>query len=104
MSIKIRALIIMQTFLIGYDLNKAGQDYTKLIDAIKALATLWWHHLDSTWIITTGDDQSAASIRDSLKKYIDGNDELLVINVTGRQRAWDGFNESGSKWLRDSFV
>jgi hypothetical protein len=36
----------MKTFLIGYDLNKTGQDYKDLIKAIKLLGA-WWHHLDS---------------------------------------------------------
>ena len=46
----------MATYMIGYDLNRPGQDYPALIDAIKRLGT-WWHHLDSTWIVVT--DQKA---------------------------------------------
>ena len=91
----------MKTYLIGYDLNKTGQDYTSLIDAIKALSGYWWHHLDSTWIIKS--DSSAASIRDSLKKHIDGNDELLVVRLQG-EGAWAGFNTKGSEWLLNNLT
>lgn len=86
----------MNTILIGYDLNKAGQDYDKLIKRIKDYGT-WWHHLDSTWLIRT--EQSTTEVRDVLRPLIDSNDELLVVDVTGGPASWYGFKESGSKWL-----
>jgi len=90
----------MKTFLIGYDLNKTGQDYTSLKDAIKKLGT-WWHCLDSTWIIKS--DSTAVNIRNYLQGFIDSNDELLVLNVTGAERAWTGFNTDCSNWLLNTF-
>ncbi len=89
----------MKTYLIGYDLNSPGKDYAELIKAIKELSNNWWHHLDSTWIVKH--DGSAVSIRDSLKRHIDSNDELLVVKLSG-EGAWSGFNEKGSKWLNDN--
>jgi len=56
----------MKTYLIGYDLNKQGQDYTTLIDKIKVLGN-WWHCLDSTFIIKT--NSSGSQIRDYLLKF-----------------------------------
>lgn len=97
-------ILKMKTFLIGYDLNKAGQDYSDLIDAIKKESVYWWHHLDSTWLIVTNDSKTAVSIRDTLKTHIDGNDELLVVEVTGDPRAWAGFSDKGSAWLKDTYV
>lgn len=88
----------MKTYLIGYDLNKTGQDYESLIDKIKKLGS-WWHHLDSTWIIKS--NSTAKVIRDNLAPYIDNNDELLVVCLTG-EGAWKGFSEKGSKWLKDN--
>ena len=92
-----------KTLIIGYDLNKEknGEDYEKLISAIKSQGS-WWHHLDSTWLVKT--QKTAVEVRDSLNGYLDKNDELLVIEVTGQARAWRGFNDSGSKWLRDTYV
>lgn len=90
----------MSTKLIGYDLNSPGQNYSDLIEAIKELGA-WWHHLDSTWLVKT--DKSATQLRDDLKKHIDSEDELLVVDVTGDARAWVGFNTSGSTWLKETW-
>lgn len=86
----------MATYLIGYDLNKSGKDYAALIEAIKKVATNWWHCLDSTWIIKH--DGPAVSIRDALSPHIDSNDELLVVKLTG-EGAWIGFDKQCSDWL-----
>jgi hypothetical protein len=90
----------MKTYLIGYDLNKPGKDYDKLIEAIKGYGT-WWHHLDSTWIIKT--NNSAVEIRDYLWKFMDNSDELLVVRLSG-EGAWGGFNAEGSKWLKNNLT
>lgn len=87
-----------KSYLIGYDLNKSGQNYTTLIENIKALG-LWWHCLDSTFIVKFS--LTAVAIRDHLKKYIDSNDELLVVSLTG-EGAWAGFDDTCSKWLREN--
>jgi hypothetical protein len=91
----------MRTLLIGYDLKSPGKDYAPLHEAIKAQGSAWWHHLDSTWLVKT--TRTSAEVRTSLREHLDRNDELLVIDVTGRSRAWHGFNERGAKWLRDTF-
>lgn len=89
----------MATYLIGYDLNRPHKDYPELIEAIKALSETWWHHLDSTWIIKHAGTSSV--IRNALRPYIDSNDELLVVQLSG-EGAWAGFNDKGSKWLKDN--
>jgi hypothetical protein len=87
----------MKTYLIGYDLNKSGQNYTDLIEKIKTIGN-WWHHLDSTWIVKS--NSSAEQIRDFLRPYIDQNDELLVVRLNV-ESAWYGFNGEGATWLRN---
>jgi hypothetical protein len=86
----------MKTYLIGYDLNKAGQNYDILISEIKKIGT-WWHCLDSTWLIKA--DSSTAIIRDHLRNFVDTNDELLVVCLTG-EAAWVGFSDECSSWLK----
>lgn len=88
----------MKTYLIGYDLNKNGQEYDSLIEEIKRLGK-WWHCLDSTWIIKS--NATAMAIRDQLSPFIDSNDELLVAALSG-EAAWKGFSEKCSKWLKDN--
>lgn len=85
----------MKTYVVGYDLNKPGQDYAELIKALRAYPN-WWHHLDSTWVIKT--DWTTAQIRDDLMQHIDKSDELLVMRLSG-EGAWTGFNQEGSDWL-----
>jgi hypothetical protein len=88
----------MRTLMIGYDLNRVGQDYNSLITEIKSLGR-WWHYLDSTWLVVTNNTHKEA--RDKLKAHIDKNDELLIIDVTGDAAAWTGFASSAEKWIHD---
>jgi hypothetical protein len=88
----------MKTYMIGYDLNKPGQNYTELIDAIKTLGT-WWHCLDSTWLVKS--NSTAIQIRDALSAHIDSSDELLVAQISG-DAAWVGFDTQCSSWLKNN--
>jgi hypothetical protein len=90
----------MAVYMIGYDLNRPGQDYKDLIDAIKAVANGWWHCLDSTWLINS--TQSASSIRNTLQPHIDKSDELLVSEITKGNSAWTGFDQQCSDWLKNN--
>lgn len=87
----------MAVYMVGYDLNSPGQDYSDLIAAIKSYGT-WWHHLDSTWIVVT--NQTAVQVRDNLLQHMDKNDEILVAAI-GAPAAWSGFIEKGSQWLKE---
>ncbi len=88
----------MKTYLIGYDLNKPHQDYPTLLEKLRTGFDAWWHYLDSTWIVKT--NMTAVQIRDILQRYIDSNDELLVVALEG-EGAWCHFGEDASKWLKD---
>ncbi len=86
----------MGTFMVGYDLNKPGQDYKDLTAKLKSYPA-WWHHLDSTWLVVA--DTSAAAIRDELMALMDSNDHLLVIEVTGD--GWASWiNGEANGWLK----
>lgn len=73
----------MATLLVGYDLNKPGQQYSALIDKLKALPN-WWHGLDSTWIVQA--PMTPAQLRDHLSPYLDRSDELLVVETSQATR------------------
>ncbi|WP_333770430.1 hypothetical protein [Streptomyces sp. IBSBF 2435] len=91
----------LSTQMIGYDLNRPGQKYEALADQIKKISNgTWWHKLDSTWFIRT--ELNSAQVCKSLQPYVDGNDELLVINVTGDSAAWIGFDSQASDWLKNN--
>ena len=88
----------MACYLVGYDLNKPGSDYADVIEEIKRIGT-WWHCLDSTWIIAY--NGPATAIRDALTPYLDANDELLVVRLSG-EAAWTGFSKECSEWLKSN--
>jgi hypothetical protein len=88
----------MKSILIGYDLNRPGQNYGSLFAAIKTLGGTWWHCLDSTWIIKS--NKTTAAIRDALMPHIDKSDELLVVELSG-VGAWVGFDDECSGWLKE---
>ncbi|HEY8165464.1 MAG TPA: CRISPR-associated protein Cas2 [Gemmatimonadaceae bacterium] len=87
----------MNSYMIGYDLNKPEQNYINLITTIKESFDNWWHYLDSTWIVTT--TLNTVEIRDLLQPHVDNDDELLVVKLTG-EGAWAGFNQKASEWLK----
>lgn len=87
----------MSVYAVSYDLHDPGQDYEDLHEAIKDFGS-WWHHLESTWLVDT--TSSASDIRDDLKPYLDSNDELLVVRLSGAWATW-GVNDSGNDWLHD---
>ena len=88
----------MKTYLVGYDLNKPGQDYSDLFKAIKAIGN-WWHGLDSTWIVKT--NLSAGEIRDRLKPPVtDQNDHLVVVRLEGDWASWH--TEETNKWFTEN--
>jgi len=65
--------------LISYDLNKPGQDYTPLIDAIKSLGS-YNHCLKSGWFVDTS--LTASQVYARLRPHIDKSDSLLITLVT----------------------
>ncbi len=89
----------MDYYIIGYDLNKSGQDYYKLYKTIKSAGD-WWHSLGSTWIVKS--DKTADEIHSMIAEVIDDNDELLVALLCD-EVAWSGFVDKGGKWLEDNF-
>lgn len=85
----------MSAFLITYDLNRPGQNYKKLFDAIESYG-IYWHFMQNAWVIRSAN--SASQVRDHLKQYIDANDKLFVARLG--ETAWTGFNTDGNSWLK----
>lgn len=87
----------MHVYLIEYDLNRPGQNYPELIDAIKALGA-WCHHLKSAWLVLSS--ASSVQVRDALLPQIDRTDDLMVMKLSG-EAAWYGLSDEVSSWIRD---
>lgn len=87
-------------YLISYDLKSADRNYDGLYKAIKGLGRKWWHYLDSTWFIVT--DSSINQCSEILRKEIDGNDLLLILDVTNYPEANGWLPSKAWEWLTDN--
>jgi hypothetical protein len=72
-------------YAITYDLNKPGQDYPGLFQAIEDCGDTW-HYLDSFWLVDTG--LNASEVSDIVKSKVDQSDYFLVIAVTKDYQGW----------------
>lgn len=68
-------------YLIAYDLNKEGKDYTGLYKSIRDASNGKWRHLmESTWLIQS-DLPEADAVFQRLYPHFDRDDRCLVIEV-----------------------
>lgn len=84
----------MTVYCVSYDLNKSGQNYNALYEELKK-SPGYWHHLDSTWLISTS--ESANTLSERLRKHLDNNDNILVIRVTRPYAGW--LPEDAWEWI-----
>ena len=72
-------------YVVSYDLRKPGQDYKGLFDELQT-SPGWWHYLESTWLIATS--ESANELYNHLRKYLDRDDSILVIQAGIDRQGW----------------
>lgn len=87
----------MRTHLITYDLNSPGQNYSRVITAIKSCGS-WCRIASSTYEVKTFD--TVTTVRDKVSRVMDTNDTLFVVEVTDRAAAWYGLPTDVGSWLR----
>lgn len=91
----------MKTLLISYDLGspETYEDYKILINHIKTFSS-WAKPLKSVWIVKT--DRSVGEVRDELRRKVDSNDKVFVIDVT--RTAWASYNVSTevTGWMKNN--
>jgi hypothetical protein len=88
----------MSLLLVSYDLKVPGKDYNKLYETLKT-APGWWHHLESTWILSTSD--SVNTWADRIRATMDENDFFMVVDITNKpyngwlpKKAWDWITQN----------
>ncbi|MCA5891988.1 hypothetical protein LEP48_01310 [Isoptericola sp. NEAU-Y5] len=89
----------MATILITYDLNKPGQDYKAVHEAIKKFPG-WAHLMDSTWAVS-GVGLTPYSVSDTLRAVMDKSTSLFCVDITGQARQgwldkdmWEWFDKA----------
>jgi hypothetical protein len=91
----------MNKILFTYDLNKdsPSDKWGEIRDVIVAAFPTHWRRLTTTWIVET--PSTPTQVRDWLRQFLDSNDELLVADISGKEIAWAGLDDSDAKWLND---
>ena len=78
----------MAKYLVIYDLvgtSETSQDYKRLIEKIKTYDD-WGNIQRSAWMVKSS--KGAPEVRDELLAYMDSNDRLFVLELTGAS-AWE---------------
>lgn len=74
----------MKKYLVTYDLNRSGQNYYDLIEAIKTYPCI--RVMQSAWFIKSSFD--AKTISFDLQNYMDKNDHIIVSEITSNRQGW----------------
>jgi len=88
----------MAAYMITYDLNSKGQNYEKVIEAIKDSAGAWCTFWKSSFLIRS--NLTAQQINDKIKPYLDSNDTMIVIEVQKNYQGW--LTEDSWKYIREN--
>ena len=80
-------------YIVSYTL-KPRRDATKVIQALQQ-SPYWWHFLDDTWLISTG--ETASQIYERIRTEFLASDRILIMQFTPNaqyagwlpQDAWD---------------
>jgi hypothetical protein len=86
----------MSSYIVTYDLSAPGRNYESLFGYLKSFPYSK-HALESSWVIITS--KTALEVCNELLRHIDGNDHVLVNEVT-LNSAWFGLPASVSEWLQ----
>ena len=89
----------MAVHWVNYDLNKTGQNYTKLIEYLKSHQS-WAKPLKSSFFVKTS--LTAGQLRDGMKTRIDANDDIVVVTVTSAAWATYGISPEVTQWIKNN--
>lgn len=84
-------------YLITYNLNKPGKDYTSLYNALRKYNYIRDTALESIWFVNTS--WNSAQIYEHLRLHFDINDRLFITQITKgtnygymNKEVWDWIN------------
>jgi hypothetical protein len=82
---------------ISYDLITPGQNYDKVIEAIKSLGS-WARVHKSFWYVNSEHSEKEAA--DHIWKVMDRNDKLIVVNASSNLAYWYNLDSVVSEFLQ----
>lgn len=87
--------------LITYDLTQPNRNYEALYTAIKQCGTVWWHYMESVWLIRT--ELKPTDCFDRLHPNMDDNDYLFIVDISNRPRqGW--LPKDAWEWIKNNDV
>ena len=82
---------------VSYDLYNPGQNYERVIDAIKALGS-WAKIHKSFWYVKS--TLTAAQAVERVWAVMDRNDTVYIVDATNNQAAWQNISTEASEFIR----
>ncbi len=90
----------MNNLFISYDLKNPGQNYDRVITAIKGLGS-WAKAQYSLWFVSS--TYTAKQAAEIVRRAQDSNDTLIVIDATNNDAAWYGLTTEVSEHIRQNW-
>lgn len=81
--------VLSNNLFISYDLNAPGQNYERVIAAIKSTGN-WAKAQKSFWYVSS--ELTAEQVLARVWAVMDPTDSLIVINVTRQNAAWQNLS------------
>lgn len=88
----------MAAYMITYDLNSKGQNYDKVIKAIKDSSLSWCTFWKSSYLIKSS--LTANQVSDKITPHLDSNDRLIIVEVKNNYQGW--LTEDDWKFIREN--
>lgn len=87
--------------LVTYDLKQPDRNYDALYAAIKQSGTVWWHYLESVWLIRT--EMTPAQCFDRIHPNMDENDSLFIVDISHKpHQGW--LPKDAWEWIKTNDV
>lgn len=87
--------------LVTYDLKQPDRNYDALYAAIKQSGTVWWHYLESVWLIRT--EMNPAQCFDRIRPNMDENDSLFIVDISHKpHQGW--LPKDAWEWIKTNDV
>ena len=90
----------MNNLFISYDLKNPGQNYDRVIAAIKTLGS-WAKVQYSLFYVSSV--YSAKQAAEIVRRAQDANDTLIVIDTTANEAVWYGIDQEVSTFMQQNW-
>lgn len=89
----------MHTYLVSYDLIRPGKDYTTLHTYLRTYGTRA-KPLESMWLLKSS--LGVEQLRNAIQEYMDANDKIFIVDITGKAAAWRNLSVEESAWIKNN--